>query len=348
MTSHRISRVCLLLTICIAFEAAASNLGYWTAEALSGVAAYRGLMEQRKPIRVLALHRRQLIRGADLDDTRLSVAGILEVDETKVPLDLYDRLAGAFARRPFDCIVVSDLSTTDFLKVEQFVRGQPERIAVVATTMELRTAPFVVFNEVIYTRQLALKAYRMLDGAPRRGPVVLDKVPIKPAYRQYANCQAKTARENDTWSDEGVCYKNAIARRDKNQRQEWEQAIADLAVAVMIEPNEAYDHQIYRRGWGYERYYPRLGMADFLGRLSDCAGAHRELKRSIASLEMRKPLLDRCPAQSVLRLDSPARAIPSELYGATVAGNDLAAAVDGHPELLPPFAPRVAWSDIAY
>ena len=339
MTSHRISNVCLLLTICIAFDAAASNIGFWTAEALRGVAVYRGLIDERKPIRVLALHRKQLIRGAELDDPRLSVAGILEVDDSKVPLDLYDRIAGAFARTPFDCIVVSDLSATDFLKVEQFVRSQPAPIAVVATTMELRTAPLAVVNEVVYTRQLALKAYRMLDGVPRRGAVVLDKVPIKPAYRRYVNCEAKNARENDTWSDEGVCYKNAIARREKSQREEWELAIADLAVAVMIQPDEAYDHQIYKRGWGYERYYPRLGMADFLARLQDCAAAHRELKRSIASPEMRKPLLDRCPAQSVLRLDPPARAIPSELY---------AAGIDGHPELLPPFAPRVAWSDIGY
>jgi hypothetical protein len=348
MKSHRISNVCLLLTLCIALEAAASNVGFWTAEALRGVAAYRQLIEQRKPIRVLALHRRQLIRGPELDDPRLSLAGILEVDESKVPLDLYDRIAGAFARTPFDCIVVSDLSATDFVKVEQFVRSQPARIAVVATTMELRTAPFAVVNEVVYTRQLALKAYGMLDGAPRRGPVVLDKVPIKPAYRRFVNCEAKNARENDTWSDEGVCYQNAIARRGKDQRAEWEQAIADLAVAVMIQPDEAYDHQIYKRGWGYERYYPRLGMADFLARLQDCAAVHRELERSIASPEMRKPLLDRCPAQSVLRFDPPAQTIPPELYGTTASGNDVSAGVDGHPELLPPFTPRVAWSDIGY
>ncbi|HYK02158.1 MAG TPA: hypothetical protein VE974_10410 [Thermoanaerobaculia bacterium] len=339
MTSHHISKVFLPLAICIAFDAAASNLGFWTAEALRGVAAYRGMIEQRKPIRVLALHRKQLIRGPELNDPRLFLTGILEIDEKRVPLDLYDRIAGAFARAPFDCIVLSDLSATDFLKVEQFVRNQPARIAVVATTMELRTAPFAVVNEVVYTRQLALKAYRMLDGTPRRGPVVLDRVPIKPAYRRYVNCEAKNARENATWSDEGICYQNAIARRDKNQREEWEHAIADLAVAVMIQPDEAYDYQIYKRGWGYERYFPRLGLADFLARLPDCAAVHRELKRSIASSEMRKPLLDRCPAQSVLRLDPPAGAIPSEL---------VSAGVDGDSELLPQFAPSVLWSDIAY
>lgn len=348
MTSHRIPKVCLLLTLCMALEAAASNVGFWVAEALRGVAAYRVLIEQRKPIRVLALYRQQLIRPRELDDPRLSLAGILEVDETRVPLDLYDRMAGTFARTPFDCIVVGDLSATDFLQVEQFVRSRPAPIAVVATTMELRTAPFAVVNEVVYARQLALKAYGMLDGVPRRGRVVLDKVPVKPAYRRYVNCEAKDAREHDTWSDEGLCYKNAIARRDKKQREEWEQAIADLSVAVMIKPDEAYDHQVYKRGWGYERYYPRLGMADFLARLPDCAAAHRELKRSIASAEMRKPLLERCPAQSVLRLDPPARAIPPELRWTSAAGDDLSLGVDGHSELLPPFAPRVAWSDIVY
>ena len=344
----RMAKICLLLTMCTTLEAAASNVGFWTAEALKGVAVYRERIDEGKPIRVLALHRKQLIRLPELDDPRLSLAGILEVDEANAGLDLYDRLAGAFARTPFDCIVVSDLTATDFLKVEQFVRGQPVRIAVVATTMELRTAPFAIVNEVVYTRQLALKAYGMLEGAPRRGPVVLDRVPVKAAYRRYVNCDAKNARDNDTWSDEGVCYKNAIARRDASRREEWEQAVADLAVAVMIQPDEAYDHQIYRRGWGYERYFPRLGMADFLARLNDCAAAHRELKRSIASPELRKPLLERCPAQSVLRLDPPALAIPSELGWSLNAGNELAAGVDGHPELLPPFAPRVAWSDIGY
>jgi hypothetical protein len=327
--------LCLLFAMCMAAaNAAAANVGFWTAEALQGVAAYRALIEQRKPIRILALYRQELIRGPELDDPRLSVAAILAVDGTR---DLYDRIAGVFARTPFECIVVSDLTATDFLKVEQFVRSQPAPIAVVATTMELRTAPFAVVGDVVYTRQLALKAYRMLDGAPRRGQVVLDRVPIKPAYRRYVNCEARNARENDTWSDEGICYQNAIARRDQDRREDWEQAIADLTVAVMIQPDEAYDHQIYRRGWGYERYFPHLGMADFLARLPDCAAAHRELKRSIASAEMRKPLLDRCPAQSVLRLDPPAGAIPSELGGPA-----------GVTELLPPFAPRVAWSDIAY
>ena len=331
-------KISLLLTICIALDATASNLGYWTVHALSGVAVYRQMLEQRKPIRVLALHRRQLIRGPELDDPRLSLAGILEVDEARVPLDLYDRLTGAYARTPFDCIVVSDLSPTDFLKVEQFVRSQQAPIAVVATTMELRTAPFAVVNEVVYARQLALKAYRMLDGVPRSAVVVLDKIPIKPAYRRYVNCEAKNAREKDTWSDEEVCYQNAIARLNEKQRAEWERAVSDLAVAVMIQPDEAYDHQTYRRSWGYERYYPRLNMADFLTRFPECAAAHRELKRSIANAAMRKPLLDRCPAQSVLRLDLPASAIPSELHAAVITD----------PELLPPFAPRVAWSDIAY
>jgi hypothetical protein len=330
-----VKTTCLLFATCIvALNAAASNVGYWTAEALLGVREYRALIEQRKPIRVLALHRKQLIRGPELDDPRLSVAAILAVDETR---DLYDRIAGVFARTPFECIVVSDLTVTDFLKVEQFVRSRPAPIAVVATTMELRTAPFAVVDDVLYTRQLALKAYRMLDGAPRRARVVLDRVPIKAAFRRYVNCEARNARENDTWSDEGICYQNAIARRDQDRREEWEQAIADLAVAVMIQPDEAYDHQIYRRGWGYERYFPHLGMADFLARLPDCPAAHRELKRSIANAEMRKPLLDRCPAQSVLRLDPPAGAIPSELDGTS-----------GMTELLPPFAPQVAWSDIAY
>lgn len=339
-------KVCLLLTLCTALEGRASNVGFWIAEALRGV--YRERIEQGKPIRVLAIHRKELIRVPELDDPRLALVGILEVDERRVPVDLYDRIAGAFARTPFDCIVVSDLPATDFLKVEQFIRGQRARIAVVATTMDLRTAPFAVVNEVVYTRQLALKAYGMLDGVPRRGPIVLDKMPVKPVYRRYVNCEAKNAHEGDTWSDEGICYKNAIARRDARRREEWEQAIADLAVAVMIEPVEKNDHQIYKRGWGYERYYPRLGMADFLARLQDCPAAHRELKRSIAGPEMRKPLLERCPAQSVLRLDTPQNGIPSELHRAAAAGSDVSGGVDGHPELLPPFAPRVAWSDIGY
>lgn len=326
---------CLLFAMCIAaFHAAAANVGYWTAEALLGVREFRARIEERKPIRVLALHREQLIRGPELDDPRLSVAAILEVDDTR---DLHDRIAGVFARTPFECIVVSDLTATDFLKVEQFVHGQSAPIAVVATTMELRTAPFAIVDDVLYTRQLALKAYGLLDGAPRRGPVVLDRVPVKPAYRRYVNCEAKTVREHDTWSDEGICYQNAIARRDQDRREEWEHAIADLAVAVMIQPDEAYDHQIYRRGWGYERYFPHLGMADFLARLPDCAAAHRELKRSIAGAELRKPLLARCPAQSVLRLDPPEGPVPPELSGSA-----------GMAELLPPFAPQVAWSDIAY
>ena len=105
----------------------------------------------------------------------------------------------------------------------------------------------------------------------------------------------------------------------------------------MIQPDEAVDHQMYRRGWGYERYYPRLGMADFLARLPDCAAAHRELKRSIASAELRKPLLQRCAPQSVLRLDPSLHAIPPEFLGGA-----------GAAEALPPFAPRVAWSDIGY
>lgn len=328
----------LLVLLWFACEAAASNVGFWTAEALRGVTVFRTKIEQRKPIRVLALHRRQLIRGPELDDPRLALAGILEIDEAKVPLDLYDRVAGAYARTPFDAIVVSDLSATDLVRVEQFVRSQAAPIAIVATTKELRTAPFAIVDDVIYTRQLALKSHRMLDGAPRRGVVVLDRAPIKPAYRPYVNCTAKNPRENDTWSDEGVCYKSAIARRETTDRAEWEHAIADLAVAVMIRPDEAYDHAIYRRGWGYERYYPRLGMADFLARLPDCAAAHRELKRSIASDAMRKPLLDRCPARSVLRVDPPADTIPSERFGA----------VGGDAELFPSFGPRVAWSDIGY
>jgi hypothetical protein len=344
MTSHRISAVCLLLAICAAGEAAASNLGYWTAEALQGVGRYRTMIEQKTLIRVLVLHRKQLIRRSDLDDPRLFIVGIVEVDDTK---DLYDRIAG-FARPPLDCIVVSDLSATDLVKVEELVRGQTAPIAVVATTMVLRTAPFAIVNDMVYTRRLALKAYRMSDGAPRRGLVVLDKVPVKPAYRNYVNCEARNARENATWSEEGVCYENAIARRDASRREEWEQALADLAVAIMIDPDEAFDHQTYKRGWGYGRYYPRLGMADFLARLPDCAAVRRVLNRSTASPEMRKPLLDRCPAQSVLRLDPPTLAIPSELSGPAVAGNDVSAGVDGHPELLPPFAPGVAWSDVGY
>lgn len=328
-------RIALLLTMCIALDAAASNIGFWTAEALKRVAVYRGMIEERKPIRVLALHRRQLIRGPEFNDPRLSLAGILEVDDSR---DLYDRLDGAYARTPFDCIVVSDLTATDFLKVEQYVRSQAARIAVVATTMELRTAPFAIVNEVVYTRQLALKAYRMLEGVPLRGVVVLDKIPIKPAYRRYVNCETKDARASDTWSDEEICYENAIARLGEKQREAWERAIADLAVAVMIEPDEAYDHPAYRRGWGYERYYPRLNMADFLTRFPECAAAHRELKRSIASDRMRKPLLERCPAPSLLRVDPSLSAIPSELHAGVLADS----------ELIPPFAPRVAWSDIAY
>ena len=344
MTSHRITSVCLLLTLCVAFEATASNLGYWTAEALRDVAPYRAMIERGTPIRVLALHRQQRIHGPDLDDPRLVVAGILEVDETK---DLYGRIS-AFARPPLDCIVVSDLSATDLLTVEEFVRSQTAPIAVVATTMELRTAPFAIVKDVVYTRQLALKAYRLRDVAQRRGLVVLDKVPVKLAFRHYVNCEAKNARENDTWSEERVCYENAIARRDANRREEWEQALADLAVAMMIDPDEAYDHQVYKRGWGYGRYYPRLGMADFLARLPDCAAVRRVLNRTTASPELRKPSLDRCSAPSVLRLDAPVRPIPSKLPWTTVAGNDVSAIVHGHPELLPPFAPRIAWSDIGY
>jgi len=330
----------LLATLRIA---AAENLGYWTVHALGTVTYYRQQIDRGAPIRVLALHRGAPIRRPSLDVPELDVVDVLDAADPATTLDLYARISGAYDRRPFECIVISGLATAEVVTVEQFVRHQhraQHRIAIVATTTDVRSAPFAVTKDnVAYARLQALKSYGLLDGAPRAGATIIDRTPVQPGYRTWVHCIPRTPRDGETVSDEGVCYRNAIARRNATARPAWEEAIGDLAVAIMLDPKEAVDKVIYKRGWGYERYFPRLGLADFLSRLGDCNAVHRELDDpdSKSDAAMRRDVYARCPRRtSLLFVDPQLGAIPSELGRAA-----------GDAELLPPFAPRIAWSDIA-
>jgi hypothetical protein len=334
------------------------NLGYWTAYALKSVTHYRQQIERGEPIRVLAIHRGAPIRKPQLDDPDLEVVDILGADDPTTRLDLFDRLAAKFSATPFECIVISGLQAHEVIKVEQFVRRQmrgPNRIAIVATTTNVRSAPLAVVGNNTFARLQALKAFRLLDGSPQVAPkMIIDNSPVLPERRAWVRCIAKTPRDEQTVSDADVCYRNAIGKKDTQKAVEWEEAIEDLGVALMIDGQEAIDKRVFKRGWGLERYFPRLALADFLSRLGDCHSVHREFEdpQSKSVAEMRAEIYARCPPpptthESLLFLDPLLRAIPPELRIAGAANHDLSRGVDGQSQLLPPFAPPIAWSDIA-
>ncbi|HEX7832141.1 MAG TPA: hypothetical protein VF787_20960, partial [Thermoanaerobaculia bacterium] len=264
--------VFIAMLLCATHLNAQQNLGYWTAYALGGIKYFNDKIERGEPIRVLAIGRSDApVREPQLRYPELTIVDTLQADAPNATLDLAETLAGIHKITPFECIVMFGLKAHEIVRVEQFVRAQTRagrRIMIVATSTDVRSAPLAVVGNRTYARLEALRAYRLLDGSPRQRARVIDSTPIQDEHRAWVRCLAPTPRDEATITQAGICYRNAIEK--KKSAETFEQAIEDLAVAIMLDGVEAVDKNVYVRGWGYDRYFPRFELADLLARLGQC------------------------------------------------------------------------------
>ncbi len=315
-------RIMIALLMVMPVEAAAANLGFWVVNALRTI---HPAPPHGDGFRVVTLSGNSRIASADLSAGQLRI--VKEIDAARLsPGGIYDLLGSIFADEAFDCIVMSDLKAHQLVAAEHFARAK--RILLISSNRDVGVVPFAIdaAHNVVYRRLSTLKHYGLSPArhGPRMELVSLDPI----------GCPANEQQRRLQWPPERVCYSNANDRQESPEREQWDTAIHELSVAIVIAPHEGIDHSAHRRQiWGRERYHPHYSRATFLGRFASCDIAELELSLSIVPDADKQRVRQDCASRrSLLRLEDTL--------------DELAAAVRDETEPLPPVGPDFIWSGL--
>jgi len=260
--------------------------------------------------------------------------------EADTPDDaVYTTLSQKAADRPdrrFDFIILLDrgLNWEQIIQVEQFAREK--RIVLISTTDTVGSAPFVIkyTDSDAYYRSPAVTSF-LGKGINMRVFGLKDR-PDAPV--------CKIVEPDPQFKDDSppmICQHNAIVyvEKYKADREKQKDAIRDLSIAQMHNPDEKNFSAAFEKSWGTAGYHPHYGMARALSNIGRCKTMEREfdLSNYKAILSRRRELQTEC-RQNALRNGTP--------LGWSVI--QLARTDDGRwPDLLPPFQPPLHWAELS-
>jgi hypothetical protein len=326
-------------------NAGAKNVAEMAATLLRDVTGYSPALNDDSKFHIVVLYN----ENSSLIKAMLTDNDVVITLPKKIILDdVYTQLAKIDAAEGWrlQCVIVVDLTPQQVIAAEQFARNRKLVIAsvILPTSPDIYrgNVPFIfdVPQQVAMMRPRAVSSYGLRWKSPP--PKGVPELGRETRFRNVDLCPPLVRDDRDDGSKQPyvVCHDNAFARL--NDKKSWQEGVRDLDAALLGQFVEQYDARVYPRGWGLKGYHPHIGLADYLSRYGNCAGAQRELKIALMPKDAKKKadLEQRITAQC-----KPMAAMADErLSWSILAREDTGAAASEH---LPPFTPPLIWSEIA-